>query len=245
MQPALPGVHAKHIRRGQSLGLLLLVGFAWTALQILLQPSQVDSLMGVRCSSCFTEMSFQVAMQDSPKRFLHALTSTTDSNAAYLAARAAFQSSEDLPDFLLKCLEEICIINDPPSTLPRFIVGQLAAFLDKNGQPSMFEKTESTESEILDLALRLWRQPVAKASAARLLNIWQVRGRHITTDAWQMNFEVPRKEASPCISLIPTHDDTAMFQTRDLDTARPKKYNRRTGSWCSLPTCDTRGTAAR
>lgn len=196
MQTALPGVHAKHIRRGQLWGLLLLVGFAWTALQILLQPSQVDSLMGVRCSSCFTEMSFQVAMQD-PKRFLHALTSTTDSNAAYLAARAAFQSSEaseDLPDFLLKCLEEICIMNDPPSTLPRFIVGQLAAFLDKNGQPS-FEKTESTESEILDLAIRLWRQPVAKASAARLLNIWQVRGRHITTDAWQMNFEVPRKEA--------------------------------------------------
>ena len=197
MQPAFSGVHAKHIRRGRLLGLLVLVGFAWTALQILLQPYPVDSLMGVRCSPCFTETSFQVAMQDGPKRFLHALTSTTDSNAAYPAARAAFQSlSEDLPDFLLQCLEEICIMNDPPSSLPTLIVGQLAAFLDKNGQPS-FEKTESTESKILDLALRLWRQPVAKASAARLLKIWQVRGRHITTDAWQMNFEVPRKGASP------------------------------------------------
>jgi len=132
--------------------------------------------------SCFTEL--QVAARESPKRFMKKVLSMP----LEIRRRSTTEALSDplieldVPEFLLQCLREISTM-ESPEKLPGLIVGQYSLLL-KDANPLDWNESSRDDfcSKILVVAIKLWKLPTAKGSALRLLDLWQVRSKHITTD---------------------------------------------------------------
>ena len=136
--------------------------------------------------SCFTEL--QVAARESPKRFMKKVLSMPLEirRSSTMEALSDPSIELDVPEFLLQCLKEISTM-ESPEKLPGLIVGQYSLLL-KDANPLDWNESSRDHfcSKILDVAIKLWKLPTAKGSALRLLDLWQVRSKHITTDAWSV-----------------------------------------------------------
>lgn len=138
--------------------------------------------------SCFSEV--QAAARESPKHFMKKVLSMpleirTSSTTEVLSDPSI---ELEVPEFLLQCLKEIATM-ESPDKLPGLIVGQYSLLLKADANPKLDWNESSRDnfcSKILDVAIKLWKLPTAKGSVMRLLDLWQVRSKHITTDAWSI-----------------------------------------------------------